>query len=108
MSQHDNENDGVVVIDREDEELAIKPPSRYDVVLLNDDFTPMDWVVFLLMEVFTKSEDEAGRIMLLVHTTGEGVAKSNVSRDIADTLVTQTINLSQANGHPLKAGAKAV
>ena len=100
------EHDDVVVIDRE--ELEIKPPSRYDVVLLNDDFTPMDWVVFILQELFGKSEDEAGRIMLLVHTKGEGVAQSNLSRDIAETKVSMVVNLSQANDHPLQAVVREV
>jgi ATP-dependent Clp protease adaptor protein ClpS len=103
---HEIKHDDVVVIDRE--ELEVKPPKRYDLVLLNDDYSSMDWVVHILQELFGKSEDEAGRIMLLVHTKGEGVAQSGLSHDIATSKAMMVINYSQSNGYPLQVVAREV
>lgn len=93
--------DEVIVLDREDEQT--EEPSRYSVVLLNDDFTPMDWVIHILETLFSKTPDEAGRIMMMVHQQGEGVAQSGLSLDIAETKASMVVNLSQANEHPLQA-----
>lgn len=103
---HENENDDVVVIDRE--EIEVKPPSRYDVILKNDDYTPMEWVVHILQYLFGKSEDEAGRIMLLVHTKGEGVAQSGLSFDVATSKASMVVNYSQSNDHPLQVVVREV
>ena len=103
---NENEHDDVVVIDRE--ELEIKPPPMYNIVLLNDDYSPMDWVVFVLMAYFAKSEDEAGRIMLLVHTKGEGAAQEGLSHDVAATKAGLITEISQNEGHPLTAVVREV
>jgi len=73
----------------------------YKVLLLNDDYTPMDFVVEVLMQVFKKTELEATRVMLQVHHTGVGVA-GIYSFEIAETKVSQVMDASSAEGHPLQ------
>ena len=74
----------------EREETVLKPPPMYKVILLNDDFTPMDFVIFILQEYFHKDTQTATRIMLKVHHEGKGVC-GVFSRDIASTKVKQVI-----------------
>jgi ATP-dependent Clp protease adaptor protein ClpS len=93
------ENQRSPVLDRESAKLA--PPPMYQVVLLNDDYTPMDFVVLVLQRVFHKSEDEAARIMLKVHHEGRGVC-GVYPRDIAATRVEQVRHLAHARQHPLQ------
>ena len=77
-----------------------KPP-MYRVFMLNDDFTPMDFVVDILIRFFHKSETEATKLMLQVHH--EGKAQCGIfPRDIAESLVDKVETHSQANGHPLR------
>ena len=92
--------DGSPILDESDIEL--KPPSMWDVVLLNDDFTPVDFVVDLVMDIFRITEDEASMLAILVHTAGRGVA-GTFTKDIAETKAAQVIQLSQSHGHPLQA-----
>jgi len=80
----------------------IKRPSMYQVVLLNDDYTPMEFVTWLLIRVFHKSEAEASRLMLQVHTDGRGVA-GRYTHDAAKTKVFQVQQLAEKGGHPLQA-----
>lgn len=78
----------------------IKPPPMYRVVLLNDDFTTMDFVIYVLQNVFGKSEAEAFELMLKVHT--EGAATAGIyTRDIAETKAEKTIDLARQHEHPL-------
>lgn len=70
------------------------------VVLHNDDFTPMDFVVAILEEVFDKDEAEAEEIMLRVHNEGRSKVH-RYTREIAETKVSQTMALATAHGHPL-------
>ncbi len=79
----------------------IREPSLFKVLLLNDDFTPMDFVVELLMKHFRKPHDEAMRIMLAVHEKGFGVC-GVFPRDIAETKVQQVNQYARNNDHPLK------
>ncbi|MEX2647507.1 MAG: ATP-dependent Clp protease adapter ClpS [Alphaproteobacteria bacterium] len=79
-----------------------KRPSMYKVLLLNDDFTPMEFVVHVLERFFRKSREEATRIMLLVHRTGVGVC-GVFPFDVAETKVTQVIDFARRNEHPLQA-----
>lgn len=76
-------------------------PSLYKVVLLNDDFTPMDFVVDLIMNFFRKSMEDAVQIMLNVHHEGRGVC-GVYPRDIAETKVLEVNNHAHRSGHPLK------
>lgn len=87
------------VLDRQTTRLA--PPPMYQVVLLNDDYTPMEFVVAVLQRVFGKNHDEASRIMLKVHHEGRGVC-GVYPRDIAATRVEMVMQLAQARQHPLQ------
>ena len=79
----------------------IKKPRLYKVLLLNDDYTPMDFVVFVLEQFFKKSRSEATGIMLQVHRTGVGVC-GVFTFEVAETKVSQVMNLARQNEHPLQ------
>lgn len=81
----------------------LKRPSRYKVVLLNDDYTPMDFVVAVLMQIFGKNREEANQIMLFVHTSGKGVAGSDYTLEIATQKTEETHAAARTYGHPLRA-----
>lgn len=76
-------------------------PSMYRVVLLDDDYTPMDFVIFVLERVFHLSVVDAHRLMMLVHTQGQAVCGS-FTREVAETKVMQVIDFARANEYPLK------
>ena len=78
-----------------------KRPPLYRVVMLNDDFTPMDFVVMLLMRFFHKSEEQAQALMLQVHQQGRAVC-GVFPKDIAETKVQQVAMVSRSDGHPLR------
>jgi len=82
-----------------DEQL--QPPPLYKVILLNDDFTPMDFVTDLLKKLFHKSGDEAEQIMLNIHRQGRGICGIYVF-DIAETKQYQSLSSSRQQGHPLQ------
>jgi ATP-dependent Clp protease adaptor protein ClpS len=78
----------------------VKKPPMYMVFIVNDDYTPMDFVVEVLMSVFALSEPVATMIMLQVHRSGRGNC-GIYTRDIAETKVTLVNNYARANGQPL-------
>ncbi len=78
----------------------LKRPSLYKVILNNDDYTPMDFVVQILVSFFNMNVERATRIMLDVHTSGKGIC-GIFSREIAETKVAQVNNYSRENQHPL-------
>jgi len=78
-----------------------KKPSLYKVLLLNDDYTPMEFVVYVLERFFNKSRDEATRIMLHVHQKGVGIC-GVYTFEVAETKVAQVMNFSRQNEHPLQ------
>ncbi|MGH8657699.1 MAG: ATP-dependent Clp protease adapter ClpS [Gammaproteobacteria bacterium] len=78
----------------------VKKPPLYQVVLLNDDFTPMDFVVHVLEHFFCLNRTKATQIMLEVHTRGKGVC-GVFTREIAETKVSQVNAYSRDNQHPL-------
>ena len=78
-----------------------KRPSIYKVIILNDDYTPMEFVVFVIQKVFNKSHDEATRIMLQIHTEGIGVC-GMYPLEIAETKMNQVLNLAKDSSHPLQ------
>lgn len=80
---------------------ALSEPSFYKVLLLNDDFTPMDFVVHVLQKFFAKNVDEAQKIMMQVHQAGSGVA-GVFSHEIAETKVFVVNDYARKNKHPLK------
>lgn len=78
-----------------------KKPSLYKVLLLNDDYTPMEFVIHVLEKYFSKGREEATRIMLHVHQKGVGVC-GVFTYEVAETKVTQVMDLARQNGHPLQ------
>lgn len=78
-----------------------KKPSLYKVLLLNDDYTPMEFVVHVLQKYFGKNRDDAERIMLHVHQKGVGMC-GVYTFEIAETKVTQVMDFSRSNNHPLQ------
>ena len=105
MSDHDRDDDGgALVVDRpptEDRE-RLEPPMDYAVILLNDDFTPMDFVMAVLTKLFGKSVEEAEKITMQIHEQGSAMAM-RASREICETRAAQVNQSSQAAGHPFKA-----
>ena len=83
------------------EKVKTKKPSMYAVVLINDDYTPMEFVIYILQTVFRKDYEEAKKIMLLVHTKGKGIC-GIYSLDIAETKANQVIEFARLNQHPLE------
>ena len=90
------------------ENLKLKPskikpklPSLYKVLILNDDYTPMEFVVHVVQEVFNKSHDEATRLMLKIHTEGMGIC-GMYPLEIAETKMNKVLNLAKEEQHPLQ------
>ncbi len=78
-----------------------KKPSLYKVLLLNDDYTPMEFVVFVLEQFFSKNREDAYTIMLHVHQKGVGVC-GIYTFEVAETKVTQVMDAARQAGHPLQ------
>ena len=78
-----------------------KKPSMYKVVMLNDDYTPMEFVVMVLQRFFRKSHEEATQIMLHVHQRGVGVC-GVYTLEVAETKTCQVMDLARKNQHPLQ------
>lgn len=78
-----------------------KPPRMHQVVLLNDDFTPMEFVVQVIQEFFGKDRATATQIMLKIHLEGKGIC-GVYTQDIAVTKVEQVLQAARASGHPLQ------
>ncbi len=78
-----------------------KKPNLYKVLLLNDDYTPMEFVVHVLEKFFQKGRDEATRIMLHVHHKGVGIC-GVYTYEVAETKVTQVMDFARQHGHPLQ------
>ncbi len=83
------------------EDTRVKKPRMYLVLLLNDDFTPMDFVVWILKTVFHKSDEEAHRLTMDVHTKGSGLC-GLYTYDVARTKVIAVKNLAKKAEHPLE------
>ena len=88
-----------VVLERRPEK--VKPPQMYQVVLLNDDYTPMEFVVVVIQEFFNKDRETATQIMLKIHLDGKGVC-GVFSKDVAATKVDQVTEAARKHGHPLQ------
>jgi ATP-dependent Clp protease adaptor protein ClpS len=93
----DAPNTGVVVKTRP----RTRKPAMYKVLMLNDDYTPMEFVVHVLERFFQKTREEATRIMLHVHRRGVGVC-GVFTYEVAETKVTQVMDLARQNQHPLQ------
>ncbi len=79
----------------------IDKPKLYKVILLNDDYTPMEYVVKLLKKVFSRNEEDAINIMLMVHKKGSGVC-GVYTKEIAETKVFTVQKMAKSDQHPLK------
>lgn len=79
---------------------ALKPPSMYQVVMLNDDYTPMEFVVHILEVFFNMDREKATRVMMTVHTSGAAVC-GVYTKDVAETKAAQVNQYSKENEHPL-------
>ena len=90
---------GTVVAERQ--EQRVEPPKLYQVVMLNDDYTPMEFVVLMLQEYFLRDIDTATQIMLKIHHEGRGVC-GVYSKDVAATKVELVQAAAKRAGHPLQ------
>lgn len=88
-----------VVAERKDQKT--KPPQMHQVVMLNDDYTPMEFVVVVIQEFFNKDRESATQIMLKIHLDGKGIC-GVYSRDVAATKVQQVQDAAKQAGHPLQ------
>jgi len=95
--QYSNSDAGLEV---QEARPKLKKPKMYKVILLNDDYTPMEFVVEVLQRFFRLDGDKATQIMLQVHTQGKGVC-GIFTREIAETKVAMVDNYSRQNQHPL-------
>ena len=101
----DRDDSDSVVLERVP--LKVKPPGMYQVVMLNDDYTPMEFVVVVIQEFFGKDLEAATAIMLKIHLDGKGVC-GVYSKDVAATKVDQVLDAAHKAGHPLKCLAEPV
>jgi ATP-dependent Clp protease adaptor protein ClpS len=90
---------GALVLERKT--LKTKPPQMHQVVMLNDDYTPMEFVVAVIQELFNKDLETATQIMLKIHLEGKGVC-GVYTKDVAATKVDQVIDAAKKAGHPLQ------
>jgi ATP-dependent Clp protease adaptor protein ClpS len=101
MSEQNSPNrrtDGGALLELAKAEVA--PPGRFQVVLLNDDFTPMDFVVYVLQEFFAMNQEKATQVMLQIHTRGRAVG-GIYTREVAESKVNLVNEFSRDNHHPL-------
>ena len=99
----ERDDGGAVVLERRTERT--KPPQMHQVVLLNDDYTPMEFVVVVIQEFFSKDRETATQIMLKIHLDGKGIC-GVYSKDVAATKVDQVTEAARKNGHPLQCVAE--
>ncbi|MDR2365975.1 MAG: ATP-dependent Clp protease adapter ClpS [Zoogloeaceae bacterium] len=82
------------------EAVQVEPPHLYRVLLLNDDYTPMDFVIHVLQRFFAMNKERATEIMLRIHREGQGLC-GLFSRDVAATKVEQVVGFARQHQHPL-------
>lgn len=113
MSDQEKKNLELPLESESEGQIALEPvskvdfPSFYKVILLNDDFTPKEFVVMVLEKIFSKSSNEANQIMLQVHHKGSGLA-GIYSFEIAETKAFQCHQLAKQNKYPLKCTVEKV
>ena len=100
-----DDDGGSVVLERRTQKT--KPPQMYQVVMLNDDYTPMEFVVVVIQEFFNKDRETATQIMLKIHLDGKGIC-GVYSRDVAATKVEQVQEAARQAGHPLQCVSEPV
>lgn len=97
MSEKTRQNEKEDVLTRE----RTEEPKKFKVILLNDDYTSMEFVVWVLMTIFRHSQASATRIMLHIHNSGVGIA-GVYSREVAETRIAQVHEVAREAGHPLQ------
>lgn len=90
----------------EREDVKLERPKMYQVVMYNDDFTPFEFVVLMLMQFFNKGSDEAHSIMMHVHTQGKGIC-GVFTKDIAETKALEVMKWARVEQHPLRLEVEA-
>ncbi len=95
MSEHDEDGETGVVVKKK-----VKKPSKYKVLLHNDDYTTMEFVIYILKGVFAKTTEEATAVMLKVHHDGHGVC-GIYTHEVAETKMKKVSMEAKKNGHPL-------
>ena len=100
-----DDDGGSVVLERRTQKT--KPPQMFQVVMLNDDYTPMEFVVVCIQEFFSKDRETATQIMLKIHLDGRGIC-GVFSRDVAATKVDQVQEAAKHAGHPLQCVSEPV
>jgi ATP-dependent Clp protease adaptor protein ClpS len=105
LNQDNQRDEGSLALEHAKPEL--KSPSMYKVIIYNDDYTPMEFVVEVLEVYFAMNREKATQIMLTVHTQGKAVC-GIYTRDIAETKVAQVNQFSSDSEHPLLCGIDAV
>lgn len=96
---------GAAVLERRTQKT--RPPTMYQVVMLNDDYTPMEFVVVVIQEFFNKGLETATQIMLKIHLDGRAVC-GVYTRDVASTKVDQVMDAANKAGHPLQCVAEPI
>ena len=84
-----------------DSKIKIKKPSMYNVLLLNDDYTPMEFVIMVLEKIFNKKQEDATQIMLHVHKNGVGIC-GTFTYEVAETKCKIVMDMAKKNEHPLQ------
>ena len=96
-SKDDDGGTGTVTLTR----AKTQKPAMYKVLLLNDDYTPMEFVIYVLQRFFSKSPEDATKIMLHVHQNGVGIC-GVFTYEVAETKVTQVMDMARQHDHPLQ------
>ena len=92
---------GVDLKDRTSSKNKVEPPKKYKCVMINDDYTPMEFVVMVLEKIFNKKQEEATQIMLHVHKNGIGVC-GTFTYEVAESKCKSVMDMAKKNEHPLQ------
>jgi ATP-dependent Clp protease adaptor protein ClpS len=93
----------IEVIERIDEQIKVFIPSLYKVILHNDDYTTVDFVIHVLTHIFHRTMDDAVQLTQTIHETGQGIAGAPYTKEIAEEKAIETISAARLNNFPLMA-----
>ena len=99
-NEHNDSDEALETLHEEQHKEEVNEPPKYKILLHNDDFTPMDFVVFVLYEVFNLTEEQANALMLYVHIVGTGIV-GVYPFEIAEMKIFKAATLAQSGGYPL-------
>ncbi len=105
--QNEDERESQHGLALQDDKAEVKPPAMWRVLLMNDDYTPMEFVISVLQMFFSMNHESAYRVMMHVHTRGKGVC-GVYSKEIAETKVAQVNHFAVSHQHPLKCAMEEV